>query len=262
MIDEQRQKERIVEILQSLIAELINKSKVEVNPFFESYSDFEKESVLERLKNLITNGMSIDNDSISLNIKSLSPPQFIKIHNAFLQNKINVNQARQVFNSDIFLNKIDSTFISEISKIQGQLFFNDNEIAKIIFIISKSISALKYAINPDSFIINHRKIDKQNKKQIENMNKLDRELFIYNLFDRINYDFNNQVLHEYYYTDVDIQEIETNKRVVLKSKKEIILKGKMKKRLGISKVGPQNGGGFIMIQYVNDGPEPWERLNI
>jgi hypothetical protein len=150
---------------------------------------------------------------------------------------------------------IDSSLVSEVQKIQGDLPLTAAEADALVEVLKLSPSALVNCLHPVQMIVQHR--TGKDKVSDADVDRADvRRLF--NLaYQHLIDDFRNPVLAGYFFKVRGIREIETFEKVKVKSREKVEMEAELSSRAGIGVLVEEYGGGFIHIAVLDGTDEPW-----
>jgi hypothetical protein len=122
--------------------------------------------------------------------------------------------------------------------------------------LAASPSALAYALVSDPMIVTHR--EHQPAVQSEATDSNDYSIFKRSVLEAVASDFGQPALRGFYLEGKGFVEIETVKRLILKSAQATLLDQQVTERHGLARGAPEIGGGIVRILIFDNAPQPWQ----
>jgi hypothetical protein len=160
----------------------------------------------------------------------------------------------QVFKSAIYQENINNKLIKDILKKQGGLVLPKSEVGKVIQMLKLSFSALRYAIEPDNFIVNSiSNSQKFPQWQIANpVMKLAVARFFSNILDFVNIDFTRQEYHETMMTLLDISSYSFSRKLTINKGKANEIEIDVSPQVYLGQVTNVPGGPIVSVVKFED----------
>jgi hypothetical protein len=249
-----------------IISILINgKGKVSVNEFYQEKQDFTKEEIDKAADSLLKKSWLTKNEGQEYCLLDETTDNFysvlIEVYRFLLRGEF-INEMLNAFGSDSHKCQINECMLKEIQKNQGDLVLSVKDIEQVLLLLKLSPSALAWALHPNETLINQRE-DRDLLINIrEQVDLMNRNYFISELYSYFKKDFDNPYFHSQFYQVHGIREIEAVESLIVKSATGVELQGESRLRLGILPladgfVSPY-GIPWITVAILDHTPQPWE----
>jgi hypothetical protein len=155
---------------------------------------------------------------------------------------------------------MNEQMVAEIQKVQGHMPLSTEGVKKARLLIRWSPSALLWALQPDTMIVEHR-TDKNlaDESFRKSSDEYCESYLLRKLFDFFKRDFRRVPLREQFYEIHGLREVVTIERTIIKDSKGVVLEGDSYEGLSIGQledgyVGPE-GSNWALLSAFRIAPE-------
>lgn len=155
---------------------------------------------------------------------------------------------------------MNEQMVAEIQKVQGNIPLSPEAVQKARLLIRWSPSALLWALQPDTMIVEHRTDkDLENEDFRKTSDEFCESYLLRKLFDFFKRDFRRVPLREQFHEVYGLREVETIQRTIIKDSKGIVLEGDSYEGLSIGQledgyVSPE-GSNWALLAAFKIAPE-------
>src|SRR5665647_1122184 len=232
----------------------------EIYDFFMDYKlqvpDILTNEIQKALDDLVEESfIDTDLDKSKYNLKILSAQKQIDDIVRFYKYLIEDIIPLFILGTDSYNKHINKELLSQICRIQENISIPEKYKDDCIKILKWSPSALRWSLEPDIMIVNHRSGGKSFHESIE---KEDTSYFLQKLISLFSFDFRSKDLKDYFFKSCEILELESNYRLKIKSKTKLELDMEYKERTGLAQLTKEYNNQIIHVRIFNEQPDPWE----
>lgn len=158
--------------------------------------------------------------------------------------------------SGLYKSLINNDLLEHILNLQGAINLDQQQSEECIQLIQWSPSVLNWALRPDPMLVNSKIIQQDIPTTQDTFQK---SYFLQKISECFFKDYSNAFLHEHFFKDCGITEIEIQQKTIIKGWDKIVSQIEFKDRTSVNPLAEEHGGGYIMIRLLNEAAEPWER---